>query len=154
MTKEVDLRALFAGDDPARRVREGAADLMDRALRNTERREREQALHKYTRRDTLPVRVEQVQYNPPLWRMTTLCPLGDGIPAVHVDERNPHHLEAEMRIKVRSALLQAGYFDKPGVTVAEQYQEASAWVSAMKIERSGGVILLRDSQRHHREFNR
>ena len=146
-----DIRALFAGSDPARHIREGAADLMAKAMVNGIKREHEALKHSYTSTPTLMVQVEQVRHEPPLWRMRTMRPVVAGGECVSVEDSNPDFLEAEMRMRCKQALISSGYFDdKP---YAEQADIARKWVAEMKIEREP-LILLRDSQRHHSEWNR
>lgn len=150
--KPLDMRVLLAGDDPARIIRAAAADLLDRAMKNTEKREREALRFKYTTRPTLQVTVEQVQYEPPVWRMRTTEPLMAEVGCIQVEDTDPNMLESELRLKARNLLLQHGYADNgDGI---EPMERARQMVTDMKIERVGRIIALRDSQRVAGEWNR
>lgn len=149
--KEPDIRAMFRGDDPGKHIRAGAKDLLERAMVNGIKRERDALQTKWTSTPTLMVQVEQVRYEPPLWRMRTMRPVVEGGQCVDVQEQDPKMLECEMRLKVRSELQRSGYFD--GAPFKEQWETARKWAAEVTIEREP-LILLRDSQRTNTEWNR
>jgi hypothetical protein len=146
-----DLRKLFAGSDPARHVREGAADLLERATINGIKREHAALKHTYQTSHSLVVQVEQVRHNPPLWRMRTTQPLVEGGQCVEVHDADEAMLEPEMRMKIRQSLQAAGYFD--GAPFKEQWETAKRWASAVVIHRERKIHLL-DSENFSGERRR
>lgn len=135
-----DIRKIFAGSDPARHIREGAADMLAKAKANGLKREAKLAQHVYQTSPTLVVTVEQIRHEPPLFRMRTTQPLVEGGDLVHVEEQDENMLECELRMKIRSELKRAGFFD--GAPFKEQWETAKKWASQVVIIRERKILLL------------
>lgn len=136
-------KAHLKGVDIGRMIREGAANLMERAVIHGIERERKAAHDKlWTPRPDLVVETFQVRDNPPMWRMETRSPLNAGIGVVKVYDADPRFLKAEMRVKLVNLLLLHG--------VAEDMTEARGMVGRMTIFECKRVM-LKDSLRFEGE---
>lgn len=141
MPVERDLRKLFSGDDPGRRLREGAADWLKRAEANGLKREQEALRHVYDTTVELVVTISQVTHDPPLWRLECeVQPVGK----ITLTDRDKNQLIPELRHHVAKKLPVAA----PGVL------PDTARKLAANMQVRANYVLLRDSQRHESEWNR
>ena len=99
-------RPNLIGVDFAQVLRKGAKDLMERAIKAGEKREREAAVYKYDTTQEIAVMVFEQRSNPPLWRMETLTELPYGIGTVTVYDETPRFLAAELRNVLADALAE------------------------------------------------
>lgn len=148
---EKDLRKVLPGCDVGEIVRKAAAELLELGEKHGREREQRALLHSYTSRPSLEVEVVQLRSSPPLWRMTTCQALTETSGRVSVEEAHREHLEPEMRIKARNALLTSGMFDEPGVTLEEKQAKARTLAASMQIHEVG-LVRLADSQRFKGEW--
>lgn len=131
-------RPELIGIDFARNLRAGAKDLMERAIKAGEKREREAAAYKYNTTQEIAVMVFEQRSNPPLWRMETLTELPHGIGTVKVYDEVPRFLAAELRNVL------AGKFELHGVCATPD--EARHLACTVRI-REMGTVRLKDSER-------
>jgi hypothetical protein len=137
---ELDVRKLLAGHDPAQVIRAGAKDLLETAIKNGLRREHEALAFKYETHPELSVFISQVNAKPPRWRLvTTVDPIG----RIEVVEEREELLEPELRFRVAHALVSGSHCGAA---------EARTRAANMRVRKEH--VLLRDSQRHDREWNR
>lgn len=135
---KIDPRKAFAGDDVGKHIRRMASEMMRIGLEHAEEKRIEALRHQYTSAPFLEVTVSQVRLDPPLWRMETCGPLvADAI--AWVEERDPAHLEPELRMVAARMLLHYGH--------VQTWDEAKERVKLMRIQRRGRIVVPKDSER-------
>lgn len=137
---EQSIRSIFAGQDPAEVIRRGASDFLKKAIANGERRDREARAHKYESNPELAVVISRVRDQPPLWCLRThVAPVGK----VEIYEESQASLIPELRHRITCALIRDNW-------CSPDEARKRAALMPVRVEH----VLLRDSQRHEREWNR